>query len=127
MSKLIEFPAAVGGGRPDDRLRLDGEGAAGRKGEDTPDPAAEPRGGRGAQPVLHPRHGGKCRRGRPAQQGVGIIAFTPPDDAAAFDDLLPPGFHLLPQRGADLGERLLHAAEDLLVRGLCLRKPDQRR
>ena len=51
------------------------------------------------------------------QRGVGVVAFTPPDDAAAFDDLLPPGFHLLPQRGADLGERLLHAAEDLLSAG----------
>jgi rSAM/selenodomain-associated transferase 1 len=50
-------------------------------------------------------------------RGVGVIAFTPPDDAAAFDDLLPPGFHLLPQRGADLGERLLRAAEDLLSAG----------
>jgi uncharacterized protein len=52
-----------------------------------------------------------------AQRGVGIVAFTPHDDASAFDDLLPPGFHLLPQRGADLGERLLHAAEDLLSAG----------
>ena len=62
-----------------------------------------------------------------SQRGVGIVAFTPPDDAAAFDGLLPPGFHLLPQRGADLGERLLHATEDLLAAGfaaLCLINAD---
>ena len=53
-----------------------------------------------------------------SQRGMGVVAFTPPDDAAAFDGLLPAGFHLLPQRGADLGERLLHAAEDLLAAGL---------
>lgn len=61
------------------------------------------------------------------QRGVGAVAFTPPDDAAAFDDLLPPGCLLLPQRGADLGERLLHAAEDLLAAGfagLCLINAD---
>ncbi len=41
--------------------------------------------------------------------------------------MLPPGFHLLPQRGADLGERLLHAAEDLLSAGfasVCLINAD---
>ena len=62
-----------------------------------------------------------------SQRGMGVVAFTPPDDAAAFDGLLPPGFHLLPQRGADLGERLLHAAEDLLAAGfaaLCLINAD---
>src|SRR5262249_35037692 len=52
-----------------------------------------------------------------SRRGLGVVAFTPPDDAAAFDDLLPARFHLLPQRGADLGERLLHAAEDLLAAG----------
>jgi rSAM/selenodomain-associated transferase 1 len=59
--------------------------------------------------------------------GVGIVAFTPPEDAAAFDGLLPPGFHLLPQRGSDLGERLLHATEDLLAAGfaaVCLINAD---
>ena len=62
-----------------------------------------------------------------SQRGIGVVAFTPPDDAAAFDGLLPPGFHLLPQRGADLGERLLHAGEDLLAAGfaaLCLINAD---
>jgi rSAM/selenodomain-associated transferase 1 len=62
-----------------------------------------------------------------SRHGAGVVAFTPPDDAAAFDGLLPAGFHLLPQRGADLGERLLHAAEDLLTAGfatLCLINAD---
>ena len=62
-----------------------------------------------------------------SQRGVGVVAFTPPEDAAAFDGLLPLGFHLLPQRGADLGERLLHAAEDLLgadFASLCLINAD---
>jgi rSAM/selenodomain-associated transferase 1 len=62
-----------------------------------------------------------------SQRGVGVVAFTPPDDAVAFDGLLPPCFHLLPQRGSDLGERLLHATEDLLVAGfaaVCLINAD---
>jgi rSAM/selenodomain-associated transferase 1 len=48
---------------------------------------------------------------------AGVVAFTPAEDAAAFDGLLPGDFLLLPQRGADLGERLLHATEDLLGAG----------
>jgi len=48
---------------------------------------------------------------------AGVVAFTPAEDAAAFDGLLPADFLLLPQRGADLGERLLHATEDLLGAG----------
>jgi rSAM/selenodomain-associated transferase 1 len=51
------------------------------------------------------------------EAGIGIVAFTPPDQANAFDDLLPAGFHLLAQRGSDLGERLLHATQDLLAAG----------
>src|SRR5262249_54446238 len=60
-------------------------------------------------------------------RAIGIVAFSPPDDAAAFDCLLPPRFHLLPQRGSDLGERLLHAAEDLFTAGfaaVCLINAD---
>jgi rSAM/selenodomain-associated transferase 1 len=58
---------------------------------------------------------------------IGIVAFSPANDAAAFDDLLPAGFQLLPQRGSDLGERLLHAAEDLFAAGftaVCLINAD---
>jgi uncharacterized protein len=44
----------------------------------------------------------------------GLIAYTPVGSESAFDGLLPDSFHLLPQRGKDLGERLFHAACDLL-------------
>jgi rSAM/selenodomain-associated transferase 1 len=60
-------------------------------------------------------------------RAIGVVAFSPPDDAGAFDCLLPPRFHLLPQRGSDLGERLLHAAEDLFTAGfaaVCLINAD---
>jgi rSAM/selenodomain-associated transferase 1 len=60
-------------------------------------------------------------------EDVGGIAFTPTDDAAAFDGLLPEGFALLAQRGAHLGERLFHATEDLLAAGfssICLINAD---
>ena len=58
---------------------------------------------------------------------VGIVAFTPAGSEAAFADLLPGHFHLLAQRGADLGERLLHVAEDLFAVGfgaVCLINSD---
>jgi rSAM/selenodomain-associated transferase 1 len=49
---------------------------------------------------------------------MGVVAFTPDGDHEAFDGLLPDSFSLLPQRGADLGERLWHVAEDLLAAGI---------
>ena len=54
---------------------------------------------------------------------AGIVAYTPIGDEAAFEGLLPSGFHLLGQRGDGFGERLLHAAEDLFAcgfSGVCL-------
>lgn len=57
----------------------------------------------------------------------GFAAYTPAGAETAFDELLPPRFRLLAQRGANLGERLLHAAEDLLAAGysaLCLINSD---
>jgi rSAM/selenodomain-associated transferase 1 len=45
------------------------------------------------------------------------IAFSPEGAEPAFAGVAGPGFGLLAQRGADLGERLHHAAEDLLARG----------
>jgi uncharacterized protein len=48
---------------------------------------------------------------------VCVVAYTPLGDESAFAGLLPPGFSLLPQRGEGFGERLLHAAEDLLALG----------
>jgi len=57
----------------------------------------------------------------------GIIAYMPKGEEAAFDGLLPDGFHLLAQRGGDLGERLLNAAADLFAAGfahVCLINSD---
>jgi hypothetical protein len=57
----------------------------------------------------------------------GYVAFTPAGQESAFDGLLPSGFGLLPQRGANLGERLLHATEDFLAAGyeaVCLINSD---
>ena len=48
---------------------------------------------------------------------AGIVVYTPVGDEAAFDDLLPPGFLLLGQRGDGFGERLIHACEDLFACG----------
>jgi hypothetical protein len=47
----------------------------------------------------------------------GLICYTPVGDEAAFDDLLPDNFALIAQRGDGFGERLLHAAEDILSCG----------
>ncbi len=57
----------------------------------------------------------------------GYVAYTPVGGELAFDGLLPDGFRLLPQRGADLGERLLHVTEDFLDAGydaVCLVNSD---
>jgi len=57
----------------------------------------------------------------------GYVAYTPAGQESAFDGLLPAGFGLLPQRGADLGERLLHVTEDFLAAGyesVCLVNSD---
>lgn len=57
----------------------------------------------------------------------GYVAYTPPGEESAFDGLLPGGFRLLPQRGADLGQRLLNATEDFLAAGyeaVCLINSD---
>jgi rSAM/selenodomain-associated transferase 1 len=50
---------------------------------------------------------------------IGVVAYTPAGEESAFVGLLPSQFHLLTQRGADLGERLSHAAEDLFAAGFC--------
>jgi rSAM/selenodomain-associated transferase 1 len=57
--------------------------------------------------------------------GVGI--FTPVGAEAAYEDILTPGFFLIPQRGADFGQRLISAAEDLFAVGfesVCLINSD---
>jgi rSAM/selenodomain-associated transferase 1 len=53
----------------------------------------------------------------------GIAVYTPVGAEDSLDGLLPEGFALLAQRGEGFGERLSHAAQDLLILGydsLCL-------
>ncbi|MBA3806432.1 MAG: TIGR04282 family arsenosugar biosynthesis glycosyltransferase, partial [Acidobacteria bacterium] len=53
----------------------------------------------------------------------GVAVYTPVGAESAFDGLLHAGFNLVAQRGESFGERLFHAAEDLLAlgyRSLCL-------
>jgi rSAM/selenodomain-associated transferase 1 len=52
-----------------------------------------------------------------AGNSAGLVVYTPVEDEAAFDDLLPPVFQLLGQRGDSFGERLLCACEDLFASG----------
>jgi rSAM/selenodomain-associated transferase 1 len=52
-----------------------------------------------------------------------VAIYTPAGDKAVFQGLFPSEFALLEQRGAGLGERLLHATEDLFdggFAGICL-------
>lgn len=58
---------------------------------------------------------------------AGVAVYTPRGAESAFDELLPPEFSMLAQRGADLGQRLLHATDDLLsagYAGVCLINSD---
>ncbi|MFL6230525.1 MAG: TIGR04282 family arsenosugar biosynthesis glycosyltransferase [Pyrinomonadaceae bacterium] len=58
-----------------------------------------------------------------ASAARGVAVYTPVGAESAFDGLLPADFALLAQRGAGFGERLFHAADDLLRAGfdsLCL-------
>ena len=47
----------------------------------------------------------------------GAVAFTPPEAEALMRTLAPPALRLVPQRGADLGERLSNILTDLLDLG----------
>jgi rSAM/selenodomain-associated transferase 1 len=47
---------------------------------------------------------------------TGVIAFTPEESRSEFEALAP-GFRLIPQRGADLGERLRNCLDALLAGG----------
>ncbi len=48
---------------------------------------------------------------------TGLICYTPVGEEAAFNDILPDGYILIPQRGDAFGERLLAAAQDILACG----------
>jgi len=57
----------------------------------------------------------------------GFVAYMPVGEESAFDDLLPTTFRLIPQRGANLTERLIRIAEDLFTAGysaVCLMNSD---
>jgi hypothetical protein len=66
-----------------------------------------------------------ARTGSPSIRGVAV--YLPHGEEELFDGLLPREFLLMPQRGADLGERLFNAAADLLASGfhsVCLVNSD---
>ncbi len=57
----------------------------------------------------------------------GVVVYLPQGEEQGFDGLLPRDFQLLLQRGSHLGERLFHAALDLLAAGfdsVCLVNSD---
>ena len=59
--------------------------------------------------------------------GLGVAVYTPKGEEAAYEEILPRDFLLLPQRGTDFGERLTLAAEDLFKVGfesVCLINSD---
>jgi rSAM/selenodomain-associated transferase 1 len=60
-----------------------------------------------------------------AALGVGV--YTPPGSEADYENILPEGFFLIPQRGDHFGDRLIFAAEDLFKIGfasVCLINSD---
>jgi rSAM/selenodomain-associated transferase 1 len=54
---------------------------------------------------------------RASLQSCGIAVYTPLGAESAYNDILPPEFGLLPQRGDKFGERLFAALEDLFKCG----------
>ena len=48
---------------------------------------------------------------------VGLVCYTPVGEEGLFDQLLPEGFALIPQRGDTFGERLHAASQDILACG----------
>ncbi|MGC2625928.1 MAG: TIGR04282 family arsenosugar biosynthesis glycosyltransferase [Candidatus Udaeobacter sp.] len=51
--------------------------------------------------------------GKAVKAACGIAVYTPVGAESAYNDILPAGFSLLPQRGDKFGERLYFAVEDL--------------
>ena len=49
--------------------------------------------------------------------GDRLVAFTPPEEAAAVRALVPPDVRIVPQQGVDLGARMNGLLTDLLVEG----------
>lgn len=70
---------------------------------------------------LRPPNADRARPGprahRAPQQCSGIAVYTPIGAESAYNDILPPDFSLLPQRGDKFGQRLYFAIEDLFKCG----------
>ena len=54
---------------------------------------------------------------RAPQQCRAVAVYTPIGAESAYDDILPPDFSLMPQRGDNFGDRLYFAVEDLFKCG----------
>ena len=63
------------------------------------------------------RHGPSASHSEAATAACAIAVYTPFGSESAYNDILPAGFSLLPQRGEKFGERLYFAAEDLFKCG----------
>ena len=59
----------------------------------------------------------KASQSEAATTARGIAVYTPVGAESAYNDILPPDFNLLPQRGAGFGERLYFTVEDLFKCG----------
>jgi rSAM/selenodomain-associated transferase 1 len=58
-----------------------------------------------------------CCHQRPLDDARGVAVYTPVGAEAIYDDILPPDFFLIPQRGKSFGDRLYFAIEDLFACG----------
>ena len=70
-----------------------------------------------------------CRGLRSSQKSTafGVAVYTPISSEKIYENILPPDFLLVPQRGESFGERLVFAAEDLFKHGfapVCLINSD---
>lgn len=73
----------------------------------------------GRRPVRDAENTAESRNSNPnaATAACGIAVFTPVGAESVYNDILPPDFKLLPQRGDKFGERLYFAVEDLFKFG----------
>ena len=58
----------------------------------------------------------KIEQVRSLRTACPAVAYSPPEGRAFFEEVAP-NFFLVPQRGADLGDRLAHSLGELLDRG----------
>ena len=50
-------------------------------------------------------------------RAAGLVSYTPIGEEGLFNNLLPDGFNLIPQRGDNFGDRLHCTAQDVLAKG----------